>query len=91
MMPKGTLSLQPRPSRPAGPRRAPRTLTIRPRRGGERLRPAAGARTKTLKSLLQDAHVPLNDRANLPLIFADERLIAVSDRWLDASVGPPPA
>jgi tRNA(Ile)-lysidine synthase len=62
------------------------TLSIRLRRGGERLRPVRGGARRTLKSLLQEAHVPLAERARLPLVYADERLIAVADRWLDESV-----
>ena len=61
-------------------------LTLRARRGGERLRPVRGGPRRTLKSLLQEAHVPVAQRAQLPLIFAGERLIAVADLWLDESV-----
>jgi tRNA(Ile)-lysidine synthase len=64
----------------------PGTLTVRWRRGGERLRPARGGPRRTLKSLLQEAHVPPAERARLPLVFAGARLIAVADLWLDESV-----
>ena len=64
----------------------PEMLAVRGRRGGESLRPRAGGRTRKLKSLLQEARVSLVDRDRLPLIYAGEKLIAVSDRWLDASV-----
>ena len=64
----------------------PERLTLRARRGGERLRPSRGRPTKTLKSLLQEAHMPLAERERLPLVFAGERLIAAGDRWIDASV-----
>src|SRR5438874_925547 len=64
----------------------PATLIIRARRGGERLRPLRGGRHRALKSLLQEARVPVAQRARLPLIFAAERLIAVADLWLDESV-----
>jgi tRNA(Ile)-lysidine synthase len=64
----------------------PRVLELRARTGGERLRPSPRARTQTLKSLLQHAKVPVEDRASLPLLFAGERLIAVGDRWIDASI-----
>lgn len=84
--PKGTLSLEPDPHGPLDLGKLPKTLTIKTRRGGERLRPKSGARTKTLKSLLQEARIPLSERPNLPLIYAGEQLIAVGDRWLDASV-----
>jgi len=62
----------------------PATLTIRARRGGERLRPLRGGRHRALKSLLQET--PVAQRARLPLIFAAQRLIAVADLWLDESV-----
>jgi tRNA(Ile)-lysidine synthase len=64
----------------------PEVLELRARTGGEKLRPAARARTQTLKSLLQNAKVPVEERAQLPLVFAGTRLIAAGDRWIDASV-----
>jgi tRNA(Ile)-lysidine synthase len=62
------------------------TLSVRARRGGERLRTARGGARRALKSLLQEARVPLARRASLPLVFAGEQLIAAADLWLDASV-----
>ncbi len=64
----------------------PTVIEVRARRGGERMRPGAKARTRTLKSLLQDSKIPVDDRAQIPLLFADEQLIAAGDRWIDASV-----
>jgi tRNA(Ile)-lysidine synthase len=64
----------------------PEPLAVRVRRGGERLRPRAGGPSRTLKALLQQARVPLADRARVPLLFAGERLVAVADLWNDASV-----
>src|SRR5204862_7854053 len=64
----------------------PATLIIRARRGGERLRPLRGGRHRALKSLLQETHMPVAQRARLPLIFAAQRLSAVADLWLDESV-----
>lgn len=64
----------------------PEVLTVQGRRGGETLRPAPSARTRKLKSLLQEAKVPPAQRELLPLICAEGKLIAVADRWLDASV-----
>ncbi|MEJ0084437.1 MAG: tRNA lysidine(34) synthetase TilS [Pseudomonadota bacterium] len=64
----------------------PATLTLRPRRGGEKLRPGPRARTQTLKSLLQGAKIPVDERVRLPLLFAGDRLICAGDRWIDASV-----
>jgi len=64
----------------------PATLTVRARRGGERLRPLRGGRRRALKRLLQEARVPVAERARLPLVFAAETLIAVAGLWLDESV-----
>ena len=44
------------------------------------------ARTQTLKALLQNAKIPVSERALLPLLFAGDRLIAVAHRWIDASI-----
>lgn len=70
--------------------RLPAALTIRPREGGESLRPAPRARTQSLKKLLQAARLTVEQRSRLPLLFAGVgpkgRLIAAGDRWLDASV-----
>jgi tRNA(Ile)-lysidine synthetase-like protein len=80
------LEIAPDPHGPIDLATLPDTLTIRHRRGGERLRPNRNGRTKTLKSLLQQSRIPLADRAHLPLIFNDTQLIAVADRWLDHSI-----
>ena len=74
---------------PAGPidlDKLPAALTLAPRRGGEKLRPGPRARTQSLKTLLQAAKIPVDLRARLPLLFIGDRLIAVGDRWIDASV-----
>jgi tRNA(Ile)-lysidine synthase len=67
----------------------PAVLELRTRSGGESLRPAPQARTQSLKKLLQAARLTIEERARLPLLFGEGpkgRLIAVGDRWLDASV-----
>ena len=61
-------------------------LTVRMRRGGERLRPVRGGPRRALKSLLQEARVPAAQRAQLPLMFAGDALVAVAGLWLDESV-----
>jgi tRNA(Ile)-lysidine synthase len=78
---------------PLGPidlARLPRTFVIRARRGGESLRPGARSRTQSLKKLLQAARISVEERARLPLLFTGDgpkgRLIAVGDRWIDASI-----
>ena len=52
-------------------------VTLRPRRGGERIRLAANRPTHAVKKLLQDAHVPPWEREGLPLIWSDDELAAV--------------
>jgi tRNA(Ile)-lysidine synthase len=64
----------------------PAALTIRWRRGGERLTVAAGGARRALKSLLQESRLPPAERARLPLVFGGSRLLAVADRWVDESV-----
>lgn len=64
----------------------PTTLTIRAREGGERLRPRPGGPRRALKSLMQEARIPLAQRASWPLLYAGEKLIAVPGLWVDESV-----
>jgi tRNA(Ile)-lysidine synthase len=59
----------------------PPLLSIRYRRGGERLRAAHG-RT-TLKSFLQALRLAPWQRDAVPLLFAGAELIGVADLWLD--------
>jgi tRNA(Ile)-lysidine synthase len=64
----------------------PARLTVRWRRGGERLVVAPGGARRTLKSLLRESQLPPARRARLPLLYGGERLLAVADLWLDESV-----
>lgn len=64
---------------------APLALTVRLRRGGERLRPLGHAHTRELRDLLQQAGVPPWLRGRLPLIYRDGELLAVADLWHTAS------
>ena len=82
----GTLALEPDARGPIDLALLPDELTVRSRRGGERLRPRSGGPSRALKTLLQEAKVPLAERARLPLIFAGAQLLAVADRWSDASI-----
>jgi len=82
----GSLELLDDAAGPIDLARLPRVLELRARSGGERLRVSAKARTQTLKALLQNAKIPASERAHLPLLFAGDRLIAVADRWNDASI-----
>lgn len=71
-------------SLPAGPVR-PLSLTVRLRRGGERLRPASQAHTRDVRDLLQQAGVPPWLRGRLPLVYAGSELLAVADLWQSES------
>lgn len=59
-------------------------LTIAFRRGGERLRIAPGGHRRTLKNLLREQGVVPWMRDCIPLLYADDRLVAVADLWIDA-------
>jgi tRNA(Ile)-lysidine synthase len=65
--------------------RLPEALTVRRRDGGEHLRPAIKAKTQSVQHLCQSYGVLPWMRDALPLVFADDALIAVGDLWLDAS------
>jgi tRNA(Ile)-lysidine synthase len=69
----------------------PEPLSIRWRGGGERLTPRRGSPRRALKSLLQEARIPVTQRARLPLLFSPTRLVGVADLLLDESVQATPA
>jgi tRNA(Ile)-lysidine synthase len=101
----GKLELEPDERGPLDLDALPHPLTIRWRRGGERLSPRRGGPRRALKNLLQESHVPVADRARLPLLFSNasagdassaeatssgERLLAVADLLLDETVQATP-
>jgi tRNA(Ile)-lysidine synthase len=57
-------------------RLAGRNLVVRPRKGGEALRPGANRPLRPLKKLLQENAVPPWQRTLWPLIYVDDELIA---------------
>ena len=59
-------------------------LVVRWREGGERLRVAADGRTRELRKLLQEAAIVPWMRERLPLVYSNDRLVAVADRFLGA-------
>jgi tRNA(Ile)-lysidine synthase len=59
-----------------------RQLTVRSRRGGEICQLAGRTHHTTLKKLLQTAGVPPWERSSLPLVFVDDELAAIGDRWV---------
>ena len=86
----GALELAPERHGPIDLDALPPRLAVTWRRGGEKLRVRRGGPRRALKSLLQEAHVPLAERSRLPLIMAEGALIAAADLWIDASVRAPP-
>lgn len=57
-------------------------LSVRLRRGGERIKPVGDPHTRELRDLFQQARIPPWLRARCPLIYADDELIAVADLWI---------
>jgi tRNA(Ile)-lysidine synthetase-like protein len=86
----GKLELQPDAHGPIDLDALPHPLTIRWRRGGERLALRRGGPRRALKSLLQESHVPVSERSRLPLLVAvtksGEKLLAVADLLVDETV-----
>jgi tRNA(Ile)-lysidine synthase len=54
-------------------------LQVRPRRGGERIRPQAGGPNRELKHVLQELGLPPWLRARLPLVWRGDLLLAAGD------------
>ncbi|QOJ31321.1 MAG: tRNA lysidine(34) synthetase TilS [Gammaproteobacteria bacterium] len=63
-------------------RRLGTVLTVRQRRGGERLRPAGEGHRRELKKLLQERGVVPWMRDRIPLLYAGEELVAVAGLWI---------
>lgn len=74
----GTLALQPAHARLDAP------LTLRLRRGGERIKPLGDTHTRDLRDLFQQAHLPPWQRGACPLLYLGDELVAVADRWISA-------
>lgn len=62
--------------------RLPKTLDVRWRSGGEQIKPAGDRHTRDLRSLFQAGAIPPWQRDACPLLYEDDELIAVADRWL---------
>ena len=60
-------------------------VTIRSRRGGERLRPDCGRPRRSLKNLLQEARMPPWQRERLPLIFCGDELVWAAGIGVDCA------
>ena len=64
--------------------RLARSLRVRLRRGGERIKPDGDAHTRELRDLFQQARLPPWQRQGCPLLHAGDELVAVADRWRTA-------
>lgn len=64
-------------------------LTIRFRRGGEKIRRKGRDHRQSLKKLLQEAGVVPWMRQRIPLLYADETLVAVADLWIAEEAARP--
>ena len=62
-------------------------VEVRPRRGGERLRPMGRDGSRSVKRLLQEAHIPPWRRVGYPLIYVGHQLAAVPAVAIDESFG----
>ncbi len=58
-------------------------VTIRPRQGGERLRPDRNRPRRSLKNLFREASLPPWEREMLPLIFSGDILYACQESGVD--------
>lgn len=74
----GQLQLVRDPAGPLSEKIMSAPLTVRFRRGGERLRPAGSTHHRTLKNLLQERAVLPWMRMRLPLLYAGDRLASVA-------------
>jgi len=72
---------------PSGMRKTPAPeIRVSTRAGGERVRPAPGGPSKSLKNWLQEKNVPPWERARLPLLLEavgdHEEVVGAGDLWL---------
>ena len=65
-------------------------LTVRCRLGGEEIRPYGQSHTRKLKKLLQEEGIVPWMRDRLPLLYANDRLVAVADLWFAADAATDP-
>ncbi len=62
-------------------------LTVRFRRGGERIKPAGDVHTRELRDLFQRARMAPWLRGRCPLVFENDELIAVAGLWFSEHGG----
>ena len=78
----GRLVLNPQVDGGISPALASAGLRIRYRHGGEEIRPAGHDCTHKLKKLLQQEGIVPWMRERLPLLYAEDKLVAVADLWI---------
>ncbi len=78
----GQLVLSPDIDGGIDPELASAGLQVRYRHGGEEIRPAGHDCTHKLKKLLQQEGIVPWMRERLPLLYADDKLVAVADLWI---------
>jgi tRNA(Ile)-lysidine synthase len=59
-------------------------VTVKFRKGGEKISLPDRTGRHSLKKLFQEAAIPTWERAFIPLIYLDDRLAAIGDRWISA-------
>jgi len=83
-LPHGTLAFERTPGHGiAAERLSAVPVTVRARKGGERLQLASGRPRRALKSILHEAGVPEWQRRGLPLLFCGDELAAVPHLGVD--------
>ena len=86
----GKLQLQPDAHGPIDLDALSHPLTLRWRRGGERLVSRRGGPRRALKSLLQESHVPASERAQLPLLFSTPLMPTATSTSTASRASPAP-
>jgi tRNA(Ile)-lysidine synthase len=85
----GSLSMQRDPAGRIGAARLEgQPLSVRFRAGGEVVQPAGESHHRKLKKLLQSAAILPWWRDRLPLVYCDDRLLAVGDLWTAEEFAP---
>ena len=60
-------------------------LTVSYRQGGEKIKPVGDAHTRDLKKWFQANNIPSWKRAKIPLLYCNQKLVAVADLCVDNS------
>jgi tRNA(Ile)-lysidine synthase len=65
-------------------------LEVRYRKGGEEIKPLFQRHTRKLKKMLQEEGVVPWMRDQVPLLYSDDKLVAIADQWIaDEASGEP--